>query len=749
MSRGVNAYVLMRVYSGKWIRRDGVVSVNEEYNKSAFESNLARAVKSVKQNRENYKKGKVILIVNDDTVCGNGFDKHEENVKKILAEDNGFSESSGDLFYINSDGAGSAYATYAIRDFFIKQAENDQDIAITLDQDDELYPNAIKHIVRGMPKGGMTVSQFSIKDTEDLDITNGGGSLHNWLTFRKRFGFNKCIKFSKREKRSFLKGKPDDRSAFWEKVRFFFAKGCWRHDFIYASTLGWTKAYTKSILARYTTDLNSFLNNNRGGDQLYFKKHRAYEDFLDFFVFLYSDVKVGWVKWNTHTYHKHADSITSRPNLDDFRIHRAASLLTLIDLAKAKSVSLRKDYEYHLLRFVTVKLIQIESILKKYRHGFVNGKNEYSVFAINTHEGYFVDNLCSLALADKRAGTDQSLSADSDLTQRNIRELFSHANGIREYNLHLKNLDLSYVMRKCIDAESRLGHVKYDVNINDEDLEKRYDKNPTPTQRRHRITKIVVYALAFLCLTLLILYFTPCITYVWRWVPVNITERIRLVDVLIPLLVAVLTFSLNELSKLKIQAIEEANHKKLYYSEFEDLIRHLEANFKVLIQIRSEMDNNKTPARIHFDNLKWPSNSCLFSDDMSKIIGRDKVDDFARLKVNLRNINNSAKWLSDVFADMPSDLEKQRECLDWELTRYFGYLLNFYYMKDNNFSFPSLWQLDEYIEGSTQRNKLSQLFLYERNADTRSDLTEKYIERYLCDRRERRSVVFFESKKDN
>ena len=705
-------YVLIRVYCGKWRREKDAVTINPMFDEPGYYSMLERAIASVKANKDSYCDGNVIIIINDDTLLNDNFNSHEQKVKSLLS-DNGFGDFWGNLYYFKSNGVGSAYATYLIRKHFTEIALHAQDIAITLDQDDTLFPKAAKSIAARMPENGITISRFKIRDHKNLDITNDGGRLHNRVVLKNRFT----------------------------------PKSFWRSEFEYASTLGWTKSYTKAIMDLYIHDLTTFLDNNRCGAESYFKAHKAYEDFLDFYVLLYTHVKVGWVANKTHTYYKQEDSITSNPNLEDFLNHRTASLLTLIDLTYDKQSTLREDSEYHLLRFLTIKLIQIETILKKYRHEFMNeGKDALAVFSIHTHEGFFINKLCRLALGENRGKKDKDLflfekTSRSDQTASNFSKLFSHANEIKEYGLHLKNSDLRYVLRECVDAESRMGLVKYDFNSNDEDLDKRYDKKSTPAEHRYKVTRLSILAIGAISLGLLFAYFCPFIYDYWTWVPPKIIERIQLVDVLIPLLVAILTFSLNELSKLKILAIQENNQKKLYYSEFEDLIRHLEANFKVMAELRNELTKGKTPADIHFDNLKWPITSCLFSDEMSKIIGRDKVDDFARLKVNLRNINNSAEWLSREFGNKSLSKAHQQECLDWEMTRYFGYLLNFYYMKENNFSFPSLWQLDEFIEASAQKNKLSSLFIYEKNPEKRAKITTRYIERYLNDRREKRCVI--------
>ena len=723
-----------------------------------YHDDLKKALSSVVANKKDYEKlgGQLRLLINDDTKrCGWNLYRGHLNWLYATLKDLGF--TAQDFLLVETNSQGSSYATYNIRKLFVDVAKDDSAIAITLDQDDILRPRAVSSIARHMPINGMTVSRFKIIDSNNLDITNDGGRQHNRLVWLKSLKCNTLFPFYKSENKCFLVEETprhfkltrffqQKRLRYCESIRHFWAKRFWCTDFVYVSTLGWTKSYSRGLMCRFMRDLESFLEEDRNGTKTYFQQHRAYEDFLDFYFFLYADVNVGWIRRRSHVYLKHAESITSQPKLADFQNHRTASLLTLIDMTYKNINSLREDCQYHLLRFITVKSIQIETILKKYRHEYLDGKNQLKDFAARTHEGYFVNKLCRLALGEYRGPKDDVLfqykeTSRTNNTAADITTLFSYANSIREYKLHLKNDDLRYVIRQCIDAESSLKHVKYDVDSNDENFDKSYDSRPTPAQQRYRMTRDVVVLLGIICVALLCAYFNPCIAYIWTWVPGSITERIRLVDVLIPLLVAIFTFSANELSKLKIQAIEEDNQKKLYYSEFEDLIRHLEANFKVLAQLRNNLMPGSVPDSIHFENLKWPVTSCLFSDDVAKIIGRDRVDDFARLKVNLRNINNSAEWLAEAFKNKSIPLSEQQDCLDWEMTRYIGYLLNFYYLKENRFSFPSLWQLDEFMEGSTQKNKLSGLFIFEEDGDVRKSLATMYIERYLKDRREERNVI--------
>lgn len=141
-------------------------------------------------------------------------------------------------------------------------------------------------------------------------------------------------------------------------------------------------------------------------------------------------------------------------------------------------------------------------------------------------------------------------------------------------------------------------------------------------------------------------------------------------------------FFITKYLTLKSDAKNERAMLKLYNSEFDDLLRHLIANMKIIAKLILELqnkDSNPKVSSVHMDNLKWPVTSCLFSDNMAMIIEDDNIESFSRLKVNLRNINNSANYLTKYSVSQSYNSEKMRELLEWELTRYFGYYTNFQY----------------------------------------------------------------------
>lgn len=210
-----------------------------------------------------------------------------------------------------------------------------------------------------------------------------------------------------------------------------------------------------------------------------------------------------------------------------------------------------------------------------------------------------------------------------------------------------------------------------------------------------------------------------------------------LLTALISIASIILTYLFSRLSQITVIRENELSLMRLYYSEFQDLIRHIEANVKIIAQVRKDISAKKHIVQsIHFENLKWPESSCLLSDEVSKIITKTLVDDYTRLKVNIRNINNSAEWLKTTSESTGITVEQ----LDWEITRYIGYLINFYYMRDHDFEFPNPKEMDLYIHEKSLVFKLTKLFM-DYNASDREKQVRNYINRYLDDRRMKRSVL--------
>lgn len=751
-------FVLMRVFNGY---------LSQPSKQTEFYRRLQQALHSVKNNALSYQDmGNVYLIINDDTAQSDiaEFEAHRERLKCILREEDFL--AGRNLFYTESPGGeGSSAATLRIRRKFIEIAQNrslslSNTIAVSLDQDDELCKKALVRIERSMKDNGIVLSKFFIKDDNNLDITDDAGKAHNKLSrflcyprFIRNFLLQRInlVDYQQNTEKKTPYSDCEIIKRIQKKYRFHRLKR-YRNDvkhhkvrdFVYASTMGWTKSYSGEILNKYVSDLDVFLSSKSltvtDVPLEYFKAHPAYEDFLDFYSLLYEDVHITGTRRRTHKYIKTIDSITSTPDLESFRDHRTASLINLVDMCfyhggEDGAKKLREDYRYKLLRHLSVKILQIEGIMSKYRREYENGDDSHikAIFAKYTHDGYFVSKLIRLIRQD-----DRHIQLDTDLfskailtvnhnTLSNFQKLYSDINNIPEYGLDLKSSDLRYVILKATESESNIGIVQ-GRNKND-NIEDRYDKSLTPKQRQYKMT--VAYGIFMLPIIILLLYSAK-----------DVGTDPKITAGIFTIIAAILTFYMNEVSKLRTARIEEESRKKLYYSEFEDLIRHLEANMKIMIQLIGDMEEGKIskPTAVHFDNLKWPSESCLFSDEMAKIIGKSKVDDFARLKVNLRNINNSAQWLYDYSHSSTYNKKSMIQKMDWELTRYFGYYINFVYLKENDFSFPSQAQIDTYIADRGIRHKMAQLFLADSPEDSDSKV-KKYISQYYADRREHRSVL--------
>lgn len=691
-----DVYILMRVFF-------------PDIPTDSFLERFKAALESVKRNRDDYDRhgGVLKLLINDDTrnAGWSHFNQLHFNLQRL-----GF---INDLNYKiwTTKGKGSAYATYRIREEFLEWSKgDDRAIAVTLDQDDQLKDEAVRRIAENSKLCGITISPFEIQDEEKLDITDDGGKRHNRMTM--------CL--------------ANDRIL--------------RRDLASLSSIGWTKAFSRTILERYHHDLTRFLDAERGGADAFFSEHRAYEDFIDFYALLYSDVQLAGSPYKSHIYVKHKESITSSPSVEDFRNHRTASLIALIDLCYANQHAtlddgkkkLCDDFECLLLRFISSKVYQIEHIISKYRDEYLhNGANIYDEFAAQTHDGYFISKICRLALGEKRTDSPQ----DQDLfryptgrgknSKQNFERLFSasHLSSIPEYQFKIENASPRFVLRKATLKESEYINNKPKTKTDDE-ITKLYGKSTPPQKKR-------LYFIGYIILGWIVLAIV--VVALRKKLGFDVQTQQTLAAAIISVWLGVLTYLLTERGKVKTMADEQYSMQKLYYSEFIDFTRHLEANLKVMIQIRKQLIESpgiNHVESIHFINLKWPESSCLFSDNMAKIISKERVDDFARLRVNLRNINNSGDWLSSIDSATTNILPN----LEWEIARHFGYLLNMYYLAKNNFSFANQNELDMFINENSIKNQLADLFL-DYPAKERSEQVVFFLNKYYDDRRMRRSVL--------
>jgi hypothetical protein len=754
-----DVYVLMRIYCPD-LKEGGKDFLNA----------LSESIDTVVSNKKDYP-GHVFFLFNDDTAKENSekdYGTYKAKLRELLNDkfgEDGWKETPKLLENGMEPGnMGSAYSTYLVRKLFIDVAQNDNDIAVSLDQDDRLKPGALKNIAQSMCRDGIVVSPFRMKDPDNLDITDDGGKIHNKLSRKlsrscasSRITKGKVTLPEKKYDRLFFpRGKHEWKElgqVVCKNIKLFckrFGAGfcnifcAGKHCVSELSSIGWTKAYTKKILKTYHDDLTQMME-SRGGVKAFFNDHRAYEDFIDFYALLLKDVTITGTKEATHDYMKNPASITSSPKVDDFRDHRTASLIALIDLCYAKEKLDTKDYKFaelcdnykiKLHRFVASKVYQIEAIIDQYNTDFLDKGNEkYADFGAKTHRGYFVSKLARLALGEKRPGLEQDnelfrfATSRTDASKDNFTDLFGEKvfNSVPYYKEVVSSSSPRHILRRSVAIEKDLRK-KDTKRSSGEEKSVLTAGGKTPNQRRLTwLCRTRYIGLALLAICICVLFFLIS----------SIQEYQTILAALVALVGVIATIIENEIGKVKVLAADEEASVKLYYSEFQDFIRHLEANLKVMIQVRKEIASGRYHVEnIHFDNLRWPASSSLFSDEMAKLIDRNRVDDFARLKVNIRNINNSASWLQQIAHNE----QELQEALEWEITRHFGYLVNMYYLEKNEFCFPSPDEIDRYIHDNSIKNKLTSLFMDYEPADRKKEV-ERYIDRYNDDRRMKRAVL--------
>ena len=519
----LHAYVLMRIF-------------NDNSEGSKFRSRLKAAIESVSENKKNYHSGNTYLVLCDNSpLTGEEKEEHEKSIKD-LCQSYGFSKELGNLEFFFSDvPCNSAYATYKVREKFLSLTEKDNSaFAISLDQDDVLEPNAVLYIAKKMTSWSVVLSPFSIINDGGEDITKDGGKVHNKLT--KTIAHTLFSNYSLNRK-----------------------------GIYYASSLGWSKSFSRETLQLYQSSLTSFLEENRVSIKEYYGKHRAYEDFVDFYVLLRSDVIISATSNNTHKYYKHKESITCNPSIDDFRIHRTASLLTLIDLCYSFSDFLIKDFKPYLLRYISIKIADIEQILEGYRNDFLKGNDRLFAFSEKTSESYFIQNLFRLAQGEDehwRRQQDMDLFNDAmpirgKMTKTNFNDLFScdNINRITDYSSNLKNVSTRYILQKVYrkeiefrkSFENNWEKIKRMLITKEEEADNKiiYDNKLTPNEARVKLLLRIIYIIPIVFIGFMLFLYWEHDDYIKK----AVNDMPTIITATTSALVALYLYLLNEYSK--------------------------------------------------------------------------------------------------------------------------------------------------------------------------------------------------------
>lgn len=666
-----HAYVLMRVYNPVFGEMDAIDNVLNKGHldnpnqpgplEQVFLDRFNKAIWSVHVND-------AALVICDDTPQKDiaKWNIHYSRIMSILCK-HGFILNENLYLATTKGGEGSAMASWRLKRKFLDITQSESDaFAVLLDQDDELYENAIANIgeimMNKIEMNPVVISPYRIDGDVRLNIASN----------------------------------TDNKRKKW----YFACKYYFKHELPGISTIGWTKAYSKGAMVTMVEDFEHSFNSNKLSIDTYLTEHKAYEDFLDFYILINNNVSVYYNRNKSHKYYKHPSSITSNPNLDAFIIDRPAMLATLSRICQDNCSKLCTYWDKYLIQFLTNKIDEIEGILAKYRNEALNGKAGMNSFK-EMASGSFSEIL-KINYQDKYL----SIAVD-DWRKKHLKE-------IKKYHQHVP------------EAQYYL-----------------YDWQPSPQEKRLNSIKKINICLRCLSLVIIITVIILFINYWWCYG----TDFIHILGIIIPAFITLLTIVQGIQSRAEEKADEANRLRIIYYSEFEDLLRHIKANIKVGIQIYVELRKNKDkssyrPSYIHFENFKWPENSTLFNEEIVLIIDKSKVDDFNRLRLNVRNMNNSAQWLKEYCqSEKKYNTLDMITMLDWELTRIIAYLYNFMYMRDHNFTFYTGQELRPYIASPEVKAELRSLFS-EGKQENKDPLIAHFLEKYFRDRNEQRAVLF-------
>lgn len=711
----MKVFILFRIY------------VLEESRKETVKAQVKRAFKSLKTCvQKTNSKADVVLLINDDSP------REIDNRRWLKDECKALEKSSITVKTYRTEGVGSALALYNLKREFISQTEElpgtkdekiakgkaatkDKDIAIILDQDDELTGKAIQSIIDTFKtqNADLVISDFKQEDPNKLGIVIKGGKIHTEFLKQKR-------------------------------------------DIPYADSIGWSKSYSRDILKRHLDDLSESmakeddLTSTMVGEKdskliEFYKAHTAYDDFMDFGALLYKDIKIGRNRSVTHIYHKNSGSITGTPKLNDFMVTRARNLLGLVNLVYHISPEELCPNAYKLLyNYMAVKMTAIENILNDYRDKFYKGCSCYGEIAAKTHPNYFIRKLTRMAM-EQNSDKD---SATESKTRANFCRLLENSDVIQEhFDMNLNSVRYLCQMA-CYQERERMKmdkKRKWPFCWWEKKDKNTFHEFVHSSRSLNRKRWVLITWITLLIAIMAALIFLPTIK---SWLEPKHTILIESDHALTiaTIIMGLASLCLNKLFEVNGQKEAEENLRQMYCEEFKDLIRHIEAGCKVLLEIRKELDKKSSyrPSPIHFVNLCIPHSSHLLTNEIIGITPKEHIEQIARIKVNVRNINNSGMYLKNYAASPSYNAKTMKELIEWELARYFGYLVNFkFVLNSEKFKFPTHEEQDIYLEKAMIRHELTELVLGE-NADKRIVTVNKYIDKYQKDRRETRAIIMEE-----
>lgn len=545
--------------------------------------------------------------------------------RKIIADNS----SSAEVLFYSCNSRGAAHSLYNIREIMFRLSSSD-DIAVLLDDDDILaYSKAISDIVGKMASGAnICVTEFENIGQSSLSIVNCGGSRHNTVV-----GCNDL--------------NPSMSAPY--------GKG----SLCFVDSLGWTKCYRVSVLKQYHDDLiECFGSQTRLFRFLY--RNDAYEDFPEIINLCRKNVKVVGLDKCTHAYRKHAGSITSTPRKRDFNRKRPEYLSLLIRLYNNldKKKYLDKDAYRVIARYSVVKILTIENILAKFR-----GDNWLVLGLRNTEKGFFVRRFLEVLRQEGMVDTFVNLLKRTDCLaiDESIKIYKKIENEVGDADSPYK-----VIYTACYN-EAVNGCVDLSNVICDQ-----------PT--RHRIN--MIWKERYLYISIVSIYIGLAVAGVWlaNGGKIKIDAWQVIVAAVIPLAGGLYGIYARRKDLMRNYMIRTER----FCESVKELQRHVMAGLNILMNIKyalEDQDISYRPAKIHFTNLKVLSQ--LTTSEWDDYIVIDKYDNLPNLRVNIRNIDNSARFMEEYVERGDYDGKEMLKIVEWEIVRYVGYIIRFRFFTEN------------------------------------------------------------------
>lgn len=595
------------------------------------------------------------------------------------------------VYFYSCRSKGAAYSMFNIREVLFKLSYNDNDIAILLDDDDIFaYSGAVKDIYDCMQnrEGGkegadVCISQFEIIGEIDKSIVNRGGSRHNKLV---------------------------EQIDLTPKMNEPYGEG----SLCFADSLGWTKSYRVRVLKQYHKDLLSYLGSKRKLER-FMCRNNAYEDFPDIINLCRKDVSVVGLPKKTHSYRKLSGSITSTPHKSDFVQKRPNYLALLMGLYKQLGDNrLKPESKVVIARYFAVKVLTVENILAKYR----SDENTHWGM-INFENGYFMRRLLDV------------------LRKNNL--LYDFLELLKEVKC-LEEPPKDAIVEKGDKPDSPFKILEF--TCKNEALKGRVDIGNLLCDRqvRFRVNRIKMNYLKYIVIVF-IGVLVSCLVYILgedsngnRWATVLPT-----IGSLVGSIYLIFKDAKNE------KELQE-RYTNRFCESVDELQRHLMAGLRILFAIKREIKDTRNcnrPAKVHFSNLKVSSQ--LLTNQWDDFLVLEKFRNLPNLRVNIRNINNSARFMEEYVESSAYFPKKMEEIIDWEIVRYVGYITRFRFFADKkSFVLPDVDRLSIYVMYDDVLQDMAKRLSSELSKNEQETLEELngYFKRFLDDRRNKREVLF-------